>query len=47
VLDAQLPLSRYTVSKPDPQKWQRHADVLEPAISRISITAARAEQAAA
>jgi hypothetical protein len=47
VLDAQLPLSRYTVSKPDPQKWRRHADVLEPAISRISITAARAEQAAA
>ncbi len=48
VLDGQgLPLSRYTVSKPDPQKWRRHADVVEPAISRISITAARAEQAAA
>ena len=47
LLDAQLPLSRYTVSKPDPQKWRRHADVLGPAISRISITAARAEKAAA
>ena len=42
-----LPLSRYTLSKPDAQKWRRHADVIEAALAGISATVARAEQAAA
>ena len=42
-----LPLSRYTVSKPDGQKWRRHADVIEAALAGIAATVARAERAAA
>jgi hypothetical protein len=42
-----LPLSRYTVSKPDAQKWRRHADVIEPALAAVAATIARAELAAA
>jgi hypothetical protein len=47
VLGRDLPLSRYTVSKPDAQKWQRHADVLEAVMANIAGTAALAERAAA
>jgi hypothetical protein len=47
VLGRDLPLSRYTVSKPDAQKWQQHADVLEAVMASIAGTAALAERAAA
>jgi hypothetical protein len=42
--DGDLPLSRYTLSKPDPQKWRKNEDVLEPVMPRISETVLRAEQ---
>lgn len=43
-LTAGLPLSRYTLSPPDPEKWRRHAAVIEPQIDRLADTIARAER---
>ncbi len=41
-----LPLSSYTVSAPDPQKWQRHAAELDAVMPLISAQAERAERLA-
>ncbi|KAF1725948.1 sulfotransferase [Pseudoxanthomonas japonensis] len=45
-LGAQLPLSRYTLSQPDPDKWRRHADVIEPRLAQWRTTIDRAARAA-
>jgi len=46
--DAQsLPLSRYTVSKPDPDKWRRHAGLIEPILERHADVRERAARIAA
>ena len=45
-LDAQLPLSRYTLSKPDPDKWRRHAAEIEPRLLQWQATIERAARAA-
>ena len=42
--DSELPLSRYTLSKPDPQKWRKNEEVLEAVMPRISATVLRAER---
>lgn len=34
-LAAPLPLSRYTLSSPDPDKWQRNADLIEPLLPAL------------
>lgn len=41
-LDGALPLSRYTVSPPDAEKWRRHADVIEPLLPALQGTIDRA-----
>jgi len=41
-----LPLSRYTLSAPDPEKWRRHEQEIESVWPLIAATAARAERAA-
>jgi hypothetical protein len=46
-LDSGLPLSRYTVSKPDPDKWRKHAVEIETVLPQLAQTIARAEQLAA
>lgn len=45
-LGAQLPLSRYTLSKPDPDKWRRHAADIEPRLLQWKATIDRAARAA-
>jgi hypothetical protein len=45
-LGAQLPLSRYTLSKPDPDKWRRHAAEIEPRLVQWKATIDRAARAA-
>ena len=45
-LDANLPLARYTVSKPDPDKWKRHQAEIEALLPQLAGTIARAEQLA-
>ncbi|MFY2762961.1 sulfotransferase [Arenimonas sp. MALMAid1274] len=42
-----LPLSRYTLTPPDPGKWQRHAADIEPALARLKSLVDRAKSAAA
>jgi hypothetical protein len=42
--DEALPLSRYTLSKPDPQKWRQNAEGIEVVMPRISAMVLRAEQ---
>jgi len=39
-----LPLSRYTVSKPDAEKWRRHADVIEPLLPALQDSIDRANR---
>lgn len=46
-LDGALPLSRYTLTPPDPLKWRRHAAVIEPRLQALGTTIARAERFAA
>ena len=46
-LDANLPLARYTVSKPDPDKWKRHQAEIEAVLPQLAETIARAEGLAA
>ncbi len=46
-LDANLPLSRYTVSKPDADKWKRHEAEIEGVLPGLQQAIARAEQLAA
>ena len=47
VLARELPLSRYTVSPPHPQKWQRHAAEIESVLPSIQDQISRAERLAA
>lgn len=42
-LDGSLPLSRYTLSAPAPDKWRRHAAEIEPQLPRLRDTMARAD----
>ena len=46
-LGRELPLSRYTISKPDPEKWRRHATVIEVQLEKMRPLADRAALAAA
>jgi len=46
-LGRDLPLSRYTVSAPHPQKWQRHAAEIEAVLPFIQDQISRAERVAA
>jgi hypothetical protein len=41
-LQSALPLSRYTLSPPDPDKWRRHAGAIEPQLRLIEPTMQRA-----
>jgi hypothetical protein len=41
-----LPLSRHTLSPPDPEKWRRHAAVIEPLLPGLRATIDRAERMA-
>ena len=43
-LDAALPFSRYTVSRPAPDKWRRHADLIERVLPGLQATLDRAER---
>ncbi len=45
-LGAQLPLSRYTLTAPDPDKWRRHAAAIEPRLAALDALVQRARQAA-
>nr|WP_265468739.1 hypothetical protein [Arenimonas daejeonensis] len=45
-LGAALPLSRYTLTAPDPEKWRRHAALIEPELPGLQATLARAARAA-
>ena len=40
-LGSELPLSRSTTSRPDPGKWRRHADLIEPRLPALEPTEAR------
>lgn len=42
-----LPLSRFTLSPPDADKWRRHAAVIEPLLPALQATIERAERMAA
>jgi hypothetical protein len=41
-----LPLSRFTLSPPDPDKWRRHAAVIEPLLPGLQATIDRADRMA-
>ena len=43
-LDANLPLSRYTVSQPNPDKWRRHESEINAVLPQLAQTIARAER---
>ncbi|WP_158882857.1 sulfotransferase [Rhodanobacter sp. L36] len=43
-LEGALPLSRYTVSQPAPDKWRRHADLIDEVLPRLQATIERAEK---
>lgn len=45
-LTTQLPLSRYTLTAPDPDKWRRHAAAIEPRLAALDALVQRARQAA-
>ncbi|HET8818939.1 MAG TPA: sulfotransferase [Xanthomonadaceae bacterium] len=40
-LGEELPLSRSTMSRPDPDKWRRHADLIEPTLGGLGPVEAR------
>ncbi|MEO5624895.1 MAG: sulfotransferase [Dokdonella sp.] len=46
-LDSQLPLSRYTVTPPDAQKWRRHEREIELVLPKLQATIERAQRLAA
>ena len=46
-LDAELPLSRYTVSKPDPEKWRKHEAAIEAVLPGLRETIVRSDAFAA
>jgi len=39
-----LPLSRHTLTRPDAQKWQRHAAEIDAVLPRLAATIARSER---
>ncbi len=43
-LPAELPLSRYTLTPPEPEKWRRHEEELAPLLSRIEALDERARR---
>lgn len=43
-IDGSLPLARHTLSKPGPDKWRRHAALIEPQLQRLRPTIERAER---
>jgi hypothetical protein len=43
-IEGSLPLARHTVSQPAPDKWRRHADVIEPQLERLRATIERAQR---
>lgn len=45
-LGPSLPLSRYTMTAPDPDKWRKHAAEIEPRLAAIADTVRRAAAAA-
>ncbi|HEY5971482.1 MAG TPA: sulfotransferase [Pseudoxanthomonas sp.] len=46
-LGATLPFSRYTLTKPAPDKWRKHAALIEPMLPRLTPTIERARSALA
>ena len=46
-IDGALPLSRYTLSQPDPDKWRRHQAEIEAQLPRLAATIERVERFAA
>lgn len=44
-LSKALPLSRYTLTRPEPDKWRKHAELIEPLMSELAPTVARARRA--
>lgn len=44
-LGQSLPLSRYTLTPPDPDKWRRHAAEIEPRLAKMQATVERAAAA--
>lgn len=44
-LGGTLPLSKYTLSRPDPDKWRRHAAEIEPRMRTLQVTRERAATA--
>ena len=46
-LEAELPLSRYTVSKPDPEKWRKHEAAIETVLPGLRETIVRSDAFAA
>lgn len=46
-LGQSLPLSRYTLTPPDPDKWRRHAAQIEPRLAKMQAIVERAAAAAA
>jgi hypothetical protein len=42
-LDGELPLSRHTLTRPDPEKWRRNADALEHVLPLVEPTRQRIE----
>lgn len=44
-LGAALPLSRYTLTRPTPDKWRKHADLIEPLLPGLDPTIQRAKAA--
>lgn len=44
-LSQALPLSRYTLTRPEPDKWRKHAELIEPLMPGLASTVARARRA--
>jgi hypothetical protein len=44
-LSQALPLSRYTLTRPDPDKWRKHAELIEPLMPELATTVERARRA--
>jgi hypothetical protein len=45
-LQKTLPLARHTLTPPNPEKWRRHAAVIEPQLPQLQATIARVERLA-
>jgi hypothetical protein len=43
-LSQALPLSRYTLTRPEPDKWRKHAELIEPLMPGLASTVARARR---